>query len=201
MLAHIVHLIRPLVTPIRNAHKIARPFLGIQYAKNPSNFMSDSEEDRHIDKKRRLLPTLDKQTKADKQITIDEQTATDAPIVHTGQNSTLPTEWPEQSSGSASLLGELSSVLFGSVWVPNAPRKHKGASKKKLEPFSKEDIITKEVMELLGEDAVQHGQEGYAGWNAPYKQHDVVELTIARLSSHGMSLRSLHSHCFLTIYT
>ncbi|KAF7793328.1 hypothetical protein EIP86_004440 [Pleurotus ostreatoroseus] len=150
----------------------------------PEQSSSDSE-DRHIDKKRRLLPTLDKQTKADKQITTDEQTATDAPIVHTGQNSTLPTEWPEQSSGSASLLGELSSVLFGSVSVPNAPRKHKGASKKKLEPFSKEDIITKEVMELLGEDAVQHGQEGYAGWNAPYKQHDVVELTIARLSSHG----------------
>lgn len=73
---------------------------------------------------------------------------------------------------------------------------------KKVPPFSKEDIVTKEVMDLLGEDALRQAEEDDTGWNAPYQKQDIVEVTIDRLSSHGtLPLLVLPSPCGLNRLT
>lgn len=65
-------------------------------------------------------------------------------------------------------------------------RKDKKKFKHKLpEPYSNEDVIHRDVVQLLGQDVVDRIVEEGKDWDPPYNIKDEVELTVSVLSSNG----------------
>ncbi|KAI0691245.1 S-adenosyl-L-methionine-dependent methyltransferase [Cerioporus squamosus] len=85
---------------------------------------------------------------------------------------------------------------------PSAPTSKKHAKNKKNkkhqrrapEPFSSDDILTHEVISLLGQDYAQTLVDQKLDWDAPFEQFTQLELTVACISpSTGESLSTAHS--------
>lgn len=158
-----------------------RPFLGLEHLKPKSKTepMGDSVEDeaRHIDKK----PRLDSPTQRSPDTPFGLRRSPDAPFGLRGAPS------GSKSSG-ASLLGALSSVIH-SAKVDKKKTRYK--NKSAVEPYSKEDIVRREVISLLGQEAVDKAVEEGTDWKAPFQQQEEVELVVSCLSAHGMSVQTL----------
>ncbi|RPD70855.1 S-adenosyl-L-methionine-dependent methyltransferase [Lentinus tigrinus ALCF2SS1-7] len=78
--------------------------------------------------------------------------------------------------------------------APTSKKNAKGKKNKRLqrrapEPFSSDDILTREVIALLGQDYVQSLVDQKLDWDAPFEQFAHLDLTVACISpSTGESL-------------
>ncbi|CAL1696841.1 unnamed protein product [Somion occarium] len=129
---------------------------------------SPSQELSHIDKKPRLDVETDAQSQASHNAPL-----TDEPM-KAGESST-PKQNPDQKK-------------------PAQGQKQKKNSKRKKvkhalpDLCSPEDVISRDVFALLGEETVQKAVEEGLDWNSPFKQKDEVELVVSEMCSSGDSL-------------
>ena len=150
-----------------------KPFLGLQYLKKPQ--MSDQDVDvQPVAKKPRLQsPTP----------TLSEVQLTTADMLLPSPG---PSESAPPSAATLSLLGDLTGAIHGAIQRP-ITKKYEFKKKNRLpEPFSKEDIVQKEVFALLGTDVVNAAMNANTEWSAPYERQSEVELTVSCLSASGM---------------
>lgn len=59
-----------------------------------------------------------------------------------------------------------------------------------IEPCSHDDVHWREVISLLGQDAVDAAMKEEMELEAPFELHEELELEISRLSSHGETFQS-----------
>ncbi|KAJ3548963.1 hypothetical protein NM688_g5232 [Phlebia brevispora] len=155
--------------------------------------MSDTE-DKHIDKKPRLASPprpINDVEEAYVQAILKEKQPEESyepediePIADASEIPTAPGPAPDLGG---SMLGALTNVLFSHLQMPKAPRKYK-LKTKPPEPFSKEDIIWREVLSLLGQETIDKAKAEGKEWEAPYEKYQEVELVVSCLSAHGDSL-------------
>lgn len=74
-------------------------------------------------------------------------------------------------------------------------RQNKAAKKRRkklidIEPCSHDDVHWREVISLLGQDAVDAAMKEEMELEAPFELHEELELEISRLSSHGETFQS-----------
>ncbi len=60
--------------------------------------------------------------------------------------------------------------------------KNKKNARRAPEPFSSEDILTREVIALLGQEYVDSTAAQNLDWDAPFEQSTQLELTVSRIS-------------------
>jgi hypothetical protein len=81
--------------------------------------------------------------------------------------------------------------------VPKRSKKKKHTT---LQPGSSEDVISREVVALLGEQLVARTEADGAEWSSPFGFREEVELTVSSISSSGMSYSKVRAlqiphHC------
>lgn len=65
-------------------------------------------------------------------------------------------------------------------------KKSKKKQKHKLpQPYSSDDVVHRDVIALLGQDAVDKVIEAGKDWDSPFKTGQEVELTVSTMSSNG----------------
>lgn len=85
-------------------------------------------------------------------------------------------------------------VQVGESSKPKAeqPKKQKSSKRKKKskftlpEPCSADDVVSRDVFALLGEEAEKAVEEG-SEWDSPFEQHTELEVIVSELSSSGAS--------------
>jgi hypothetical protein len=70
---------------------------------------------------------------------------------------------------------------------PSAPKRSKKRKHTPLESGSSEDVISREVVALLGEEIVARAEADGTEWKSPFGFREQVELTVSSISSSGMS--------------
>ena len=65
---------------------------------------------------------------------------------------------------------------------PSKAKKNKKTARRVPDPFSHDDILTREVIALLGQDYADLLTSEKADWNAPFEQSTQLELTVSRIS-------------------
>jgi hypothetical protein len=68
-----------------------------------------------------------------------------------------------------------------------APKRSKRRKHRPPEFGSPEDVISREVVELLGNDVVARAEADAIEWESPFGFREEVELTVSSISSSGMS--------------
>jgi hypothetical protein len=68
------------------------------------------------------------------------------------------------------------------------PKRNKKRKYTPPEPGSPEDVISREVIALLGEQLVARAEADATDWVSPFGFREQVELTVSSVSSSGMSL-------------
>jgi tRNA (uracil-5-)-methyltransferase len=61
------------------------------------------------------------------------------------------------------------------------------------EPYSNEDVLWRDIIDLLGSDTADKATEGGTDWESPFEYREEVTLVVSKIASSGQSRSSLHS--------
>lgn len=78
----------------------------------------------------------------------------------------------------------------GVLVVPGPSKKVSKSAKRKQkrvlpEPYSSEDVLWRDIVALLGDDAVEHALQHGTEWDSPFEFREEVEVEVSTLSSNG----------------
>lgn len=79
-----------------------------------------------------------------------------------------------------------------------APKRRKKRKHTPPEPGSSEDVISREVVRLLGSELVSRAEADGLDWESPFGFREEVELTVSSISSSGTCLKVYAFSCCLS---
>jgi hypothetical protein len=83
---------------------------------------------------------------------------------------------------------------------PHPSKRSKKKIKHPIEPGSSEDVISREVVGLLGKELVEKAEADGIEWESPFGFREEVELTVSSISSSGMSYSKVCAETTATLY-
>lgn len=190
-------LVAPARTHARHAHIANKPFLGLAHLQRK---MTDSDVDadvRHVNKKPRLGSKTPDVVAERKEVREEVVEVPEKPVRTEEQQPRPPPPAAalEPAEAGPSLFNALTSIIKKDVATRKQRQKQRKIQAKLPEPYSKEDIVWREIVRLLGQEEVDAIVAKEKDWESPLERFTEIEVTVSMLSSSGQCPRLNARRC------